>query len=82
MRSGGPADRSAGPPEKEGIQLSDAVTEELLCLEQERCRAVSAGDVDALGRLLTDDLTHTHVTGRTEGKAAYLAAFVASALPA
>ena len=57
------------------------MTEELLCLEQERCRAVSAGDVDALGRLLTDDLTHTHVTGRTEGKAAYLAAFVASALP-
>jgi ketosteroid isomerase-like protein len=54
--------------------LSDAVTEELLRLEEERCRAVSAGDVETLGRLLTDDLTHTHVTGRTEDKAAYLAA--------
>jgi hypothetical protein len=60
--------------EKEGTQLSDAVTEELLRLEEERCRAVSAGDVDNLGRLLTDDLTHTHVTGRTEDKATYLAA--------
>jgi ketosteroid isomerase-like protein len=50
------------------------VTEELLRLEEERCRAVSAGDVDALGRLLTDDLTHTHVTGRTEDKEVYLAA--------
>jgi hypothetical protein len=57
------------------------VTEELLRLEEERCRAVSAGDVDALGRLLTDDLTHTHVTGRTEDKEVYLAAFVASPLP-
>ena len=54
--------------------MSNAVTEELLRLEEERCRAVSAGDIDTLGRLLTDDLTHTHVTGRTEGKAAYLAA--------
>jgi ketosteroid isomerase-like protein len=54
--------------------VTDAVTEELLRLEEERCRAVSAGDVDTLGRLLTDDLTHTHVTGRTEDKAVYLAA--------
>ena len=54
--------------------MSDAVTEELLRLEEERCSAVSAGDVDTLGRLLTDDLTHTHVTGRTEDKATYLAA--------
>jgi ketosteroid isomerase-like protein len=30
--------------------------------------------VDTLARLLTDDLTHTHVTGRTEDKATYLAA--------
>jgi hypothetical protein len=37
--------------------------------------------VDTLGRLLTDDLTHTHVTGRTEDKTVYLAAFVASPLP-
>jgi ketosteroid isomerase-like protein len=53
--------------------VSDAVTEELLRLEDERCRAISAGDVDTLSRLLTDDLTHTHITGRTEDKAAYLA---------
>ena len=49
------------------------MTQELLRLEEERCRAISAGDLDSLGRLLTDDLTHTHVTGRTEDKTAYLA---------
>jgi len=54
--------------------VSDAVTEKLLHLEDERCKAISAGDVDALDRLLTDDLTHTHVTGRTEDKVTYLAA--------
>jgi ketosteroid isomerase-like protein len=54
--------------------MSDEVTAELLRLEEERCKAISAGDVVTLGHLLADDLTHTHVTGRTEDKAAYLAA--------
>ncbi|HWI71358.1 MAG TPA: nuclear transport factor 2 family protein [Baekduia sp.] len=48
--------------------------EELRALEQERCRAISAGDLATLDRLLADDLTHTHVTGVTEDKATYLAA--------
>ena len=53
--------------------MSDAVTEELLRLEDERCRAISAGDINTLGRLLADDLTHTHISGHTEDKATYLA---------
>jgi ketosteroid isomerase-like protein len=54
--------------------MNDSAARELLQLEEERCQAISAGDVAALGRLLADDLTHTHVTGRTEDKPTYLAA--------
>jgi ketosteroid isomerase-like protein len=61
-------------PHPEGISVDDSAAAELLQLEAERCRAISAGDVAALGQLLADDLTHTHVTGRTEDKATYLAA--------
>ena len=47
--------------------------EELIALELKRCEAISAGDMSVLGRLLADDLTHTHVNGKTEDKNAYLA---------
>jgi hypothetical protein len=46
--------------------------EELLELEAERCRALSEQDWDTLERLLPDDLTHTHMNGRTEDRATYL----------
>ena len=46
---------------------------ELIALEEERCRAISEPDLPALEKILADDLTHTHITGHTEGKAAYLA---------
>jgi len=47
--------------------------EELVRLEHDRCDAISRGDVDAVAALLDDDLTHTHIRGNTEDKAAYLA---------
>jgi len=46
---------------------------ELIALETERCRAISELDLPALEKILADDLTHTHITGHTEDKAAYLA---------
>ncbi len=50
-----------------------SATEELIALEITRCEAISAGDLDAVAALLADDLTHTHVTGATQNKAALLA---------
>ena len=46
--------------------------EELLRLEQERCRAISNRDWATLEGLIVDDYTHTHATGRIEDKATYL----------
>ena len=46
---------------------------ELIALETERCRAISELDLPALEKILADDLTHTHITGHTEDKSAYLA---------
>jgi ketosteroid isomerase-like protein len=48
------------------------VVEELLALEAQRCRAISAGDLAALGGLLHDDLVHVHATGRAQDKQEYL----------
>jgi hypothetical protein len=45
---------------------------ELRRLEQERCRAISQGDWDALGKLLRDDYSHSHSTGVVQDKATYL----------
>ncbi len=49
-----------------------STTDELIALEKTRCEAISAGDLDAVAALLADDLTHTHVTGATQDKAALL----------
>ena len=51
----------------------DAAADEVLELERARCAAISKQDWDALSALLADDLTHTHITGVTQDKAAYLA---------
>ena len=40
--------------------------------ERERCRAVGAEDWEALTALLDDELTHTHMTGRGDDRAALL----------
>ena len=46
---------------------------EVIRLEHERCRAISSGDIAALERLLGDELTHTHTSGKNDDKASYLA---------
>jgi hypothetical protein len=42
-------------------------------LDQERCRAISEQEWDALSALLADDLPHAHMTGVTQDKPTYLA---------
>ncbi len=56
------------------LAAHDEGAELLRALEHERCRAVSELDTAALERLLDPDLTHTHVTGLTQDRHAYLAA--------
>lgn len=41
-------------------------------LEKRRVAALIAGDIEALGELLTEDLVHVHGTGQIDSKAAYL----------
>jgi hypothetical protein len=41
-------------------------------LEKERCRALTCGDYESLGQLLSEDLVHIHATGIIEDKAGYL----------
>ena len=45
---------------------------EVLRADDERYRAMIANDLTALGRLLSDDLSYTHSTGRHESKAEYI----------
>lgn len=40
--------------------------------EKERCEAISEARWSDLAAILDDDLTHTHVSGKTEGKSDYL----------
>jgi len=52
---------------------SDAgVVTQLATLEFERCRAISEQDWPALERLLAEDMTHTHMTGRVEDKPTFM----------
>jgi ketosteroid isomerase-like protein len=48
------------------------IRQEILKLENGRCAALMAGDVDALGELLAEDLVHVHGNGQLDGKADYL----------
>jgi ketosteroid isomerase-like protein len=53
--------------------MHDDLTAHLISLERQRCAAISSGDIEALGRLLADELTHTHITGKTQDRETYLA---------
>jgi ketosteroid isomerase-like protein len=44
----------------------------VLAAQKERMQAMVRGDVDALGRLLPDDLTYTHASGVADTKASLL----------
>jgi hypothetical protein len=48
------------------------VADELLRLEQERCRALSEKDWPALEHLIAKDYTHGHSTGTFEDRPTYL----------
>ncbi len=41
--------------------------------ERRRCAALTAGDVDALAAIVSDDLVHIHGNGHVDGRADYLA---------
>jgi ketosteroid isomerase-like protein len=47
---------------------------ELLELEQRRCAAISAGDIEALKSLLSDDYVHVHMTAAVDDRAGHLRA--------
>lgn len=44
----------------------------VLAAERERCRAIGAGDAEALAAVLADDLYYAHSVGFTEGKDDYI----------
>ncbi len=50
----------------------DKTLENLANLERARCAALMAGDIDALAALLAEEIVHVHLTGQTDGRAAYL----------
>jgi ketosteroid isomerase-like protein len=51
---------------------SIALEQDIVALEETRCRALVAGDLEALGKLISDDVQHIHATGKVDDKAAYL----------
>jgi Domain of unknown function (DUF4440) len=63
----------SGSADTEQRAMHDDLTAHLISLEQQRCTAISSGDTEALGILLADDLTHTHITGKTQDRNTYLA---------
>lgn len=44
-------------------------------LEGRRCAALMAGDAEALAAMLSDDLVHVHLSGKTDGRDGYLDGF-------
>jgi ketosteroid isomerase-like protein len=52
--------------------MNVAVEAKIRRLENERCRALMAGNLKALAALVDDDLVHIHASGRTDTKAEYL----------
>ena len=52
----------------------------VLAAQKERLQAMVRSDLDALGRLLPDDLTYTHASGIADTKASLLSAIAAGKL--
>ncbi|QBQ98733.1 nuclear transport factor 2 family protein [Paraburkholderia pallida] len=51
----------------------DTVRDEVIRLEAERCHALVTADLEALDRLVADDVVHVHANGQADDKAGYLA---------
>ncbi|HZZ06542.1 nuclear transport factor 2 family protein [Paraburkholderia sp.] len=49
------------------------VQQEIIRLEQARCRALVEADIDSLQKIVSDDVVHVHANGKADNKAAYLA---------
>ena len=54
-------------------QTDEQAIEEILALEEERCRAITESDWAALGELLSEDFTYGFLSARIEDKVTYLA---------
>jgi ketosteroid isomerase-like protein len=52
--------------------MTETIRAEILAAEAQRCSALMAGDISALGALMSDDLVHVHGNGKIDGKDAYL----------
>jgi ketosteroid isomerase-like protein len=50
----------------------DTARDEIIALEQQRCAALTTGDITALRELMADDLVHVHGNGAMDNKADYL----------
>ncbi|MHC6225561.1 nuclear transport factor 2 family protein [Pseudomonas sp. X10] len=51
----------------------DIARQQIIDLENARCRALVNADLSALQTLIDDDLVHVHATGTVDDKPAYLA---------
>jgi ketosteroid isomerase-like protein len=49
------------------------IEQELLRLDDERCRAMIAGDAAVLDRLMSDDIVYTHSSARLDSKQSFIA---------
>lgn len=59
---------------------NDRAAQEINQLESQRITAMVAADTATLNRILADDLTYTHSTGRTESKAQFIASIKSGAI--
>jgi ketosteroid isomerase-like protein len=50
-----------------------SVQQEIIRLEQARCRALVEADIDSLEKLVSDDVVHVHANGKADDRRAYLA---------
>ncbi|WGS55136.1 nuclear transport factor 2 family protein (plasmid) [Paraburkholderia sp. D15] len=49
-----------------------SIQQEIVRLEQARCRALVEADIDSLDKLVAEDVVHVHANGNADDKAAYL----------
>jgi hypothetical protein len=68
---------SVGEERRSGAAHAEAT---VLSAQAARFRAMIAGDATALARLLAEELTYTHTTGRVENRQEFLAAIRSGAL--
>jgi hypothetical protein len=59
---------------------NDTVTQELLALDQERLKAMSDANIDALNRILSDDLSYIHTSAAIDTKESFTGALASGKL--